>query len=364
MSGPRVGVDGLALRTGGGVTWLVKLVPALAEVWPEASIEVLVRPEVALPPGADARVTWTRRRLPSGPLRLPFEKWIVRRWVRRQRLDVVLVGADAGPVRLSCPFVQASLNAKPYVGTGLRYRLLRAAARSTARGAAATVFLSESHRVLAESLLRPRRGLAIPAGVDLPPADARPRLLAEPYVLVVATGYDHKDIGTALRAVLALRARGDRHRLVWVGLAVDPRVVDELRTLSTHDPEALFEAGAVDPSTLEAWYRHADAVMLPSLLESGGLPVAEALARGIPVVASDIPAIAETAAGAARLHPPRDVARATTLLADVFASAPVDADTREASGRAWAAPRSWSAAAHRYREVLERAIAERDLRPT
>ena len=359
MTGPRVGVDGLALRTGGGVTWLVRLVPALADVWPEASIEVLVRPEVSLPPGADARVTWTRRRLPTGPLRLPFERLIVRRWAKRRHLDVVLVGADAGPVRLPCPFVQASLNAKPYTATGLRYRMLLRAARSTAKGAFATVFLSESHRRVAESLLMPRRGLAILAGVDLPPPGLCPRLLADPYVLVVATGYAHKDIGTALRAVLSLRARGDRHRLVWVGLAVDPHVVEELRRASASDPTALVEAGAVDQPTLEAWYRHADAVMLPSLEESGGLPVGEALARGIPVVASDIPAIAETAAGAARLHPPRNVERAAALLAEVLAAPPIDVAVRDAAGRAWASSRSWAIAARRYREVLEHAMTER-----
>ena len=360
MSGPRVGVDGLALRTGGGVTWLVSLVPALAVVWPEASIEVLVRPEVALPPGADARVTWTRRRVPSGALRLPVEKFIVRRWARRQRLDVVLVGADAGPGRLSCPFVQASLNAKPYTASGLRYRLLLRAARSTARGAYATVFLSESHRRIAEPLLAPRRGLAIPAGVDLPPAGPLARPMADPYVLVVATGYSHKDLGTALRAVLSLRARGDRHRLAWAGLAVDAHVVESLRRMASDDPAALFEVGAVDQPTLEAWYRHADAVMLPSLEESGGLPVAEALARGVPVVASDIPAIAETAAGAARLHPPRDAARAAALLAEILAASPIDADTRSAAGQAWAASRTWAVAARRYREVLERAIRQHE----
>lgn len=359
MSGPRVGVDALALRTGGGVTWLVNLIPALAEVWPEATIEVLLRPEVSLPPGADARVTWTRRRVPSGLWRLPVERVIVRRWARRRGLDVVLVGADAGPARLPCPFVQASLNAKPYSATGLRYRLVLAAARATARGAHATVFLSESHRRLAEPRLSLRRALAIPAGVEVPPDDGVPRPLAEPYVLVVATGYAHKDLGTALRAVLSLRARGDRHRLAWVGLAVDRQVVEELHRIAAGDPAALLEVGAVDQPTLDAWYRHADAVMLPSLEESGGLPVAEALARGVPVVASDIPAIAETAAGGARLHPPRDVERAAALLADVFASPALDAAAREAAGRTWAAPRSWAVAARRYREVLEQALEGR-----
>lgn len=356
MTGPRVGVDGLALRTGGGVTWLVRLVPALARAWPEATFEVLVRPDVTIPDDAGPRVTWTRRRVPAGALRVAVEGFVVRRWARAAGLDAVLVGADAGPSRLPCPFVQASLNAKPYTTGGWRYRLLRRAARATARGAEATVFLSESLRRVAEPILRPRRSVVVAAGVDVPPPSSAPRPLAGPYALVVATGYAHKDLPTALRAILSLRARGRPERLAWVGLPVDPEVVAELRRVAAADPDALFEAGPVDGPTLEAWYAHAAAVLLPSREESGGLPVAEALARGLPVVASDIPAIAETAGGAARLHPPGDADRAAARLAEALA-APVDAAARAEAGRRWAATRTWDAAARRYREVLEAALA-------
>jgi glycosyltransferase involved in cell wall biosynthesis len=362
VTGPRIGVDALALRTGGGVTWLVRLVPALARIWPEASIEVLVRRGVTVPPDGDARVTWTRRRVPRGALRLLVEGFVVRRWVRRSRLDVVLVGADAGPARLPCPFVQASLNAKPYTASGWRYRWLRRAARATARGADATAFLSESLRRVAEPILSPRRSVVISAGVDLPPTSVAPRPIEEPYVLVVATGYAHKDLGTALRAVSKLRGRGRRERLAWVGLPVDPGVVADLRRLAKDDPDVLLEVGPVDGPTLERWYAHAAAVMLPSLEESGGLPVAEALARGLPVVASDIPAIAETAAGAARLHPPGDAARAASLLEEALAQ-PVEPGERTRAGGAWAASRTWDAAARLYRDVLEQAMASRRDRP-
>ena len=321
----------------------------------EASVEALVRPEVALPPGADARVVWTRRRVPRGAWRLPVERVLVRRWARACRLDAVLVGSDAGPVRLPCPFVQASLNAKPYTAVGLRYRLLLHAARATARGAFATVFLSDSLRRVAQPLLSPRRCVVVPAGVDVAPAGSSPRPVGDPYVLVVATGYAHKDLGTALEAVLAIRRSGRRHRLAWVGMPVDAQVVEGLRRTARDDPLALLEVGAVDGPTLEAWYRHAAAVMLPSIEESGGLPVAEALARGLPVVASDIPAIAETAAGGARLHPPRDAVAAARLLAAALEE-PVDLERRTAEGRSWASTRSWADAARRYRAVLEDAI--------
>jgi glycosyltransferase involved in cell wall biosynthesis len=59
--------------------------------------------------------------------------------------------------------------------------------------------------------------------------------------------------------------------------------------------------GFVSPSALAGLYRDASMVLLPSLHEGFGLPVVEAMAAGIPAVASDIPAVREVAGGAAYL---------------------------------------------------------------
>jgi glycosyltransferase involved in cell wall biosynthesis len=64
--------------------------------------------------------------------------------------------------------------------------------------------------------------------------------------------------------------------------------------------------GPISDDALLAWYRRARAVVLPSFLEGFGLPVVEAMAAGVPCVASDIPSIREVTAGAALLIPPGD----------------------------------------------------------
>jgi glycosyltransferase involved in cell wall biosynthesis len=63
---------------------------------------------------------------------------------------------------------------------------------------------------------------------------------------------------------------------------------------------------AVSDDVLEAAYGEASYTVFPSLHEGFGLPVAESLARGRPVVTSRYGATAEVAAGRARLVDPRD----------------------------------------------------------
>jgi glycosyltransferase involved in cell wall biosynthesis len=47
-------------------------------------------------------------------------------------------------------------------------------------------------------------------------------------------------------------------------------------------------------------------LVFPSLYEGFGLPLAEALAHGLPAIVSDIPVLRETAGGAALYLPPED----------------------------------------------------------
>jgi glycosyltransferase involved in cell wall biosynthesis len=349
---PRVGVDALALRVGGGLTWLHRLVPALVDAWPSASFEVLARPEGAAGLAPRERLSVEARDVPRGMRRVPHEWVVVPRWARERRLDVVLVGADAGPTSMPCPFVQVCQNAKVYAGRGLRPFLLRRAARATARRAFASVFVSRALAALATPVLSPRRTEVVPHGVAPPSPGPFPRPIEGPYVLVVATPYAHKDLPTALEAVLALRRRGRRERLVLAGAGGDPGVLDDLARRARGDAAAFVPVGRVEPAALDAWLAHAAALMLPSREESSGMPVAEAVAAGVAVVASDLPALVETAAGRAAHHAPGDVVGATELLARALDETPAERARRVEAGRAFAAARSWEACARGYRDVL------------
>jgi glycosyltransferase involved in cell wall biosynthesis len=66
--------------------------------------------------------------------------------------------------------------------------------------------------------------------------------------------------------------------------------------------------GYLPDDDLAAVYNMADLFVFPSLYEGFGLPPLEAMACGLPVVASSAPALAEVLNGAALLVNPSDVA--------------------------------------------------------
>ncbi len=138
-------------------------------------------------------------------------------------------------------------------------------------------------------------------------------------MLSLATLEPRKGLDTALDAYALLGP--DAPPLVLAGQAgwggVEPATLARERNLP---PTQVRTLGRVDDADLGALLRAATVLIMPSRAEGFGLPVAEAMAAGLPVIASDIPVLAEVAGGAAVLVAPDDpaawAAAITALLDD------------------------------------------------
>ena len=197
------------------------------------------------------------------------------------------------------------------------------------------VFVAEHLRRRFVSELRIQRldrSLVCPMGIDLPGARDRAAARArfglapgEPTVAFLGRRVPIK--GLDVLAAAMRRLPGVTLLVAGGGHAPAPgRVLGELR-------------GDARDDLLAA----ADVLALPSLPQHGrteGAPMVlvEALAAGLPVVASDLPGIRETAGGAVRLVPP---GAAGALAAALRAT--LDDPPDPARGRAVAALRSWDA---------------------
>ena len=202
----------------------------------------------------------------------------------------------------------------------------------------------------------------IPHGIATPPpvseaavARTRERVAAagRPAALSVATDVPHKNLPVLLRG-LALLAPEERPVLVFAGFGTDvgalPGLVSELGL--ENDVRLL---GAVAPDDLEALYAQADVLVTATLYEGFGLPVLEAMARGVLVACSELPVLREVAGDDAEMLDPHDPASVAAALRRLL-SGDADLQRRREAGRERAARYTWSAAATQTLRVFDEAV--------
>lgn len=156
--------------------------------------------------------------------------------------------------------------------------------------------------------LRSARLEVVPLGVHpafTPGAAAPPPAAGELMLLHVGSTVDRKRIDVLLRVFARLRDAVPAARLVRVGGAFTSRQAALAASLGASD--AITVMPAITHSALADLYRRAALVLLPSDAEGFGLPVAEAMACGTPVVASDLPVLREVGGAAATYAPVADV---------------------------------------------------------
>jgi glycosyltransferase involved in cell wall biosynthesis len=179
----------------------------------------------------------------------------------------------------------------------------------------------------------------------------------EPCFYYPAAALAHKGHLILLAAVRLLQAWGFRFRVVLSGSGTEalPRDACAADT-SLFSSRTIQALGYVDAETVEENYHQASAVVLPSLYEGFGLPLAEAIAHGVPVICSDLPAYREQlfrlgAGEFARVVPAGDVEALARAMAERINLGPPSWSERksiaEIGGR-W----TWHDVAQAYREVL------------
>jgi glycosyltransferase involved in cell wall biosynthesis len=159
-----------------------------------------------------------------------------------------------------------------------------------------------------------------------------------------------KNLALALKAFAAVKARSPGARMVWVGEG------PSRDALAAAHPGHVF-AGVRRGEDLAAHYASADLFLFPSLTETYGNVVAEAMASGLPVVAYRSAAAAEliTDGVNGRVAAPGDEAAFVAATLDVFADPPTRG-TMAAAARATLLPRSWMGVVERFEAVAAIAV--------
>ena len=201
----------------------------------------------------------------------------------------------------------------------------------------------------------PERCAVVPHGVDEQPeppserARQRARQLAGDGAFLLSVGAIQVRKNNVAAARVAARL-GGAARLVIAGGAGHgaDEFFDFVRREGLSDRVRVL--GYVSERTLDALYAEAAALLFPSLEEGFGIPILEAMARGLPVIASNVSSIPEIAGDAAMLFEPEDIegmAEAARRLLDD----PRGRQEWAARGRARARCFTWPAAAQATVEI-------------
>lgn len=249
----------------------------------------------------------------------------------KQQLDCMHWFANTQAIFNTVPAVVTIYDLQPFLNLAqfspLKRWYLRFMVCRTVRHARVLLPMSDAtSKALQHDLdARPEHMVVIPAIVGWRYTPASPSeiaslrekyMLPDQFWLYVAHYYPHKNHAGLLHAYCNVKRsgvkpwplvlRGDDHGAE----ASVKKVVQECKL-----QEDVRFMPHMEVEELRALYSAATALIFPSLYEGGGIPVMEAMACGCPILASDIPAVHESAGEAGSYFDPHDpdaMARAMT----------------------------------------------------
>lgn len=352
MAEQRVCLVGLVAGKGSGVSrYAAALSRALDEVAPEfpglrlSLLTTRTGAEAVQARNIDVHDFGLRGLADAGPARVPLEQVLA----ATRRADLLHFFDLTGPLlRPRRPFVTTIHDAGVLHGfRKVRHAYKRRLQPWALRRAAAVVAVSGftkdeavqrfGARAESISVIHSGPGLAgAPSGGDGGGRDGG-------YFLYVGDLTPKKNVGFLVRAF----GRADLpNRLVLAGRMLDD--AEQLTAEIERSPkrERIELVGSPSDEELDGLYRSATALVHPSRYEGFGFTPLEAMSRGCPVLASDVPAIREVSGAGAQLLPLDDEAAWAGSLARVAGDESFRADLRARGARAVEAY-SWAETARR-----------------
>lgn len=368
MPARRILIDALSLTHGGGWTYVVNLVRELERDSRGFDFTLLAIGD-RLAAEEFERVRLERVGLPHSPdamrvvARLAYELLVLP--VRARRFDLLYCLADISPPIASVPTVVALRNLNIYdrrFYDTMRLRMLERFARLGARRARKIVIPSRASADFIQMRLSlpPEKVAVVPHGASLHAFRSHEECTGGarvPYLFAPISVERHKNVDTVLVAMtkpeladLELWIAGNRTTdLEYAGamekLADELGVADRVRFL-----------GLVPYREMLDYYRGALAMVFPSLLETFGHPLLEAMIAETPIVASDLPVFREIAGDIALFFESRSP-EALAAAVGMLRSDPAAARERSIRGRGRVENFSWKRAVDELCSVFDSALA-------
>lgn len=329
----KVCIHALGISMGGGAGHLQNFLRALSEDPGENTFHVLVRDPGLVNVKSNAIVIESPGRWVShSPLaRIFFDQLFLPLRLLRGKYDCLVSLANFGPFFSPVPHVLFQRNALHFwdgpshqpLRPSWAERLRRLLIRFTVRGASIVVTPTRAMAQMMQEKLPAvpkNKYVVLPHGFDVQtpssPA-AKKRQFSGLKLLYVSHYSPHKAFEFLLEAAQELKkSRLDFRFYFTLGGPQEKGAVEKL-TLQAKQLGVLENIeflGQVPSREIGSVYRSADALVFPSLCESFGFPLIEAMGYGLPVIAADLGFCREICADAALYYPVGDKAKAAALM--------------------------------------------------
>jgi len=303
--------------------------------------------------------------VPSGVRAMwPGQNWQVPRVVKGLGADLYFYPAHDPPMMMKTPLVFTVHDLSPLQvpgyferGNWVKTRYLRMVTGAGLRRARAVFAVSEATKRAIGELF----GEAVLGKVHVTPNG----IVAPEHVtggverdrlLYVGTDRPHKNVPRVIEAYAMARrdAEGLPRLEIVGGMRSEGLLRETIRRCGVEDRVVL--RGHVCEAELEACYAHAVALVVPSIAEGFGLPILEGMARGVPVVTSNVSACVEVADEAAITVNPFDVKEIAVAIVRVTRDETLRGELIE-KGRRRAGEFSWERCAEQTIAVLRSLLA-------
>jgi glycosyltransferase involved in cell wall biosynthesis len=338
----RILLNAVAARMGGAANYIRTLAGELSDenqhefffVVPESQAAAIreIAPHIRVIASKASEQSFSRR--------LWFDQVELPRILRRERIDVLFSTANFATFFCPCRQLLLARNSL-YFSSLYRAKILPHKSWKIRAGEAlrrwlvcrsamaSDVVMTPSQAMLDElrSAVDVREAVVNHYGVDRRRFRPAERTLAQNGCVSLAFTSlysEHKNLGTLFRALLQLQSSGQKCRLIttadpdWEKIdnpirESDRKLADELQR------SGLIEfTGVLSGSAVDQLYARGDIFVYPSVVESFGHPLLEAMAAGLPIVAADVPINRELCGDAARYFSafdPEDCARSIEKVA-------------------------------------------------
>lgn len=380
----RIGINALFLEPGmGGLeTYVREMVPRLAEQTPNSAVTIIANPnggqslaDASWPANVSLHVP---RVIGTSGLRALSETTVLG-VLASMRFEALFNVALTGPLATRAANVVKIADVtwmadfESDAGQSATYRLWRLVVPHVARRADRVVALTAFGAAeVAAALDVPMERIDIvgnglgttPAGATTDSTTTRARfgLGDAPVILNLGVKKPHKNLMRLIEAMGIVRMSVPDAVLVLPGAATPYEEDLRRRAEELGLTAAVRFPGYVTDDDVEALYSVADCFAFPSLSEGFGLPLLEAMNRGVPVVTSTASCLPEVAGDAAVLVD----AYSEHAIADGVVRVLTDAELRDqliTAGRRRCQHFTWERCATGILDSLERAAAQRDSSP-